>query len=157
VAPVLHGAGPAERGALDAIVRDGVPARQRDAVHEPLSIALNAGSVEEHCLVARDRTEGAITGFVLFGHVAGTHHTGRVRAVVVTPFARRRGVGRALMTGALEELRRTGCHLVVAEVPDEPDLVYFAALLNGSGFRLEATVPDLVRDGVAMRYFVWRV
>jgi ribosomal protein S18 acetylase RimI-like enzyme len=124
----------------------------RAALRETLDVALRGTSAEERVLVARDRPGGGVTGAVLFGETAGVPGAGRLRAVVVTPLARRRGVGRALVEDAVARLAASGARFVMAEVPDEPDTRYFAVLLEGCGFREEARAADLVRDGVAMRY-----
>ena len=93
-----------------------------------------------------------MTGFVLFGIVPGTQGAGRMRAVAVAPLARRRGVGRALVTAALHALDERGARFALVELPDEPLMRFLSALLDACGFSEESRAADLVRDGVAMRY-----
>ena len=152
-APVLAPALPEDRDALVALANESIPVGHRAAVREFLAESLaDPDASEERCVVARDREGGALTGFALFGFVAGATGAGRIRAVAVTPLARRRGVGRGLLETAVAELRDDGARFVVAEVPDEDEMGYFTLLLEACGFSEEGRAADLVRDGVAMRY-----
>lgn len=129
-----------------------IPSAYHALIAPPLSRSLHETNGEELLLLARDRAAGAVTGFVLFGVVPGTLGAGRVRAVAVAPLARRRGVGRALLTAALSDLEARGARFALVELPDEPGMRFLAALLDACGFTEESRAADLVRDGVAMRY-----
>jgi len=97
---------------------------------------------------------GAVVGVVLFGAVAGTIGGGTLYGVAVTPHARRRGVGRALVDHACAGLVAVGARLALAELPDDPALGDVRALLASAGFAERARVPDLVREGVALTFLV---
>ena len=155
-APLVERASPADRDAVLALFEASVPAAFRDVAHDALRAAL-AGSEEERCMVARDRARGAVTGFVLFGFVAGAVGAGRIRAVGVAPLARRRGVGRALVDASVSDLRDEGARFVLVELPDAPEARFASLLLTACGFGEEARAGDLVRDGVDMRYLIRRL
>ncbi len=143
---------PDDAVALRELFQASVPQAYRPLVESPLFHALSVPDAEERLLLSRDRLAGAVTGFVLFGVVPGTLGAGRVRAVAIAPLARRRGVGRALLTAAVQALEERGARFVLVELPDEPAMRFLAALLEACGFTEESRAADLVRDGVAMRY-----
>jgi ribosomal protein S18 acetylase RimI-like enzyme len=147
---------PSDREAVLALFEASVPVVFRDLLEEPLRAALR-GSDEELCAVARDREAGALTGFVLFGFVAGADGAGRIRAVGVAPLARRRGVGRALVETAVAELRDQGARLVLVELPDTDEAHFVSVLLAACQFEEEARAARLVSDGIDMRYVVRRL
>jgi GNAT superfamily N-acetyltransferase len=156
-APVIESAAPVDRDAILELLEASVPVAFRAPVREPLEVALSDAPSDERCLVARDRSGGAITGFALFGFVAGAAGAGRLRATGVAPLARRRGVGRALVESVVAELRDEGARFVIAELADAPEMRFVSVLLEACGFAEESRANDLVRDGVAMRYLVRRL
>ncbi len=79
---------------------------------------------------------------LLLGTAAPDPDTAVIEAVAVLPEARGRGVGRALMSQALEEARRAGRRRVALYVVEgnEPAVRLYASL----GFRKERIVPLLL-------------
>lgn len=98
--------------------------------------------------------DGSLAGVVLSGFVAGALGTGALLWVAVQPGLRRRGIGRALVAGALGGLDRDGARLVVAELPGDAVSGPIAALLAAAGFEREAEIADFYRDGVGL--ILWR-
>lgn len=147
---------PADRDAVLELFEASVPVAFRNLAYDALRTALD-GSDTERCAVSRDRTGGALTGFVLFGFVAGAIGAGKIRVVGVAPLARRRGVGRALVTAAVDELCNDDARFVLVELPDTDEARFASALLASCGFVEEARATDLVRDGVDMRFLVRRL
>jgi GNAT superfamily N-acetyltransferase len=156
-AVLVEHAVPIDRDAVLELFEASVPVVFRDVVREPLLAAFGDTPDEERCLVARDRSGGAITGFALYGFVAGAAGAGRLRAAGVAPMARRRGVGLALVENVVAELRDDGARFVIAELADAPEMRFVSVLLDACGFAEEARAADLVREGVAMRYLVRRL
>lgn len=154
---LVEHATPDDRDAVLELLEASVPVLFREVVREPLVAALGETSDDERCLVARDRSGGAITGFALYGFVAGAAGAGRLRAAGVAPMARRRGVGRALVETVVAELRDDGARFVIAELADAPEMRFVSVLLDACGFGEEARASDLVRDEMAMRYLVRRL
>ena len=93
-------------------------------------------------------TDAGLAGFALWRMVAGTVGTAELLAVLVEPPVRWRDVGGALVGAVLDTPRRRGARLLVAELADDPALAPMHDLLAACGFREEARVADLVRDGV---------
>ena len=107
--------------------------------------------------VAIAATRGdALLGVALYGEVSGTRNTGTLHWLAVRSDARRRGIGRLLLDGALAKLEETGMRLVVAELADDGAHLGMRALLGARGFALEGTVPDFYRDGVALTLWTRR-
>ena len=146
-AVVLRPAVEADRDALWALVG-------HDTLHMPYAETLNyflrrvfeAKSDETRAIVAEGH--GVITGFVLFGDVAGTIGTGRVHFVAVIATARHSTIGSSLCDAAVAELASRGARLVVAEVPDVETSIAGRALLNCCGFVEAGRVAAYYRDGV---------
>ncbi len=84
----------------------------------------------------------ALLILLLLGTAAPDPDTAVIEAVAVLPEARGRGVGRALMSRALEEARRAGRRRVALYVVEgnEPAVRLYTSL----GFRKERTVPLLL-------------
>ena len=76
--------------------------------------------------------EGAAAGFISVGLLRAPSGIGFVDLVVVAPWARRRGVGRALMEAAIPRLRERGAHRIELNVAatNGPAI----ALYRGMGF-----------------------
>lgn len=100
---------------------------------------------------------GALVGFTVHGDVAGAVATGVLLWVTVRPEARRRGVGRALVKRAIDDLRAGGARLVVAELPGSAQHAAAVGLLAACGFRGEGEVADFYRDGVPLLLFGYRL
>lgn len=107
------------------------------------------GRDEEHraLVIARDGTVAAIA---LFGAVAGAIGVTKLHAAVIAPSVSVADIGERIVTAVLDEARREGARLVVAELPDDPALGQVRTLLSSVGFDEEARVPDFYRDGVAL-------
>ena len=119
-----------------------------DRAMEVLQLA-ERGHDDEHraLVIARD---GTVAGLALFGVVVGAVGVTKLHAAVIAPSVSVADVGARIVTAVLEEARRDGARLVVAEMPDDPALGQMRALLSSVGFDEEARVPDFYRDGVAL-------
>jgi ribosomal protein S18 acetylase RimI-like enzyme len=70
--------------------------------------------------------------------------------VAVRHDARRRGIGRALVQRALDDLRLDGTRLVVAELAGSAENAPALQLLAACGFREEGAIADYYREGVPL-------
>lgn len=109
------------------------------------------------CVALAATRDEALLGVALHGEVSGTRHTGAILWLAVRPDARRRGIGRLLLDGALAQLAEAGARLVVAELAGDDAHAGMRALLGDAGFALEGTVPDFYRDGVALTLWTRRL
>lgn len=119
---------------------------------EVLDSALRFEDPEYLCLLAAPGESDPPIGLVLFGTVLGARLATKVHAVVA-PDPR---VQLALLDAVRETCVRSGERLVVCELPHDLPFDVTAVALVASGYREEGRIEDFLRDGVALRLFVWR-
>jgi len=98
------------------------------------------------CVAERD---GELVGFGVYGVVAGTLGTGTIYAILVAPRSRRAGIGARLLEYACADLASRRMRVVFAEMPADPYLVRYRALLISFGFLEETRIEDYYRDGIS--------
>jgi hypothetical protein len=91
--------------------------------------------------------------FVSFNFVAGADRTGAISCIARADEAS----GIAVLSAAVKDLSSGGARLIVAELPDLPEMERYAELLTLGGFAQEACVSDYYADGVGMRVLVARL
>lgn len=94
--------------------------------------------------------EGELVGFGVYGIVAGTIGTGMIHAIVVAPRSRRAGIGLRILEYAVADLASRRLRVIFAELPADPYLVRYRALLISYGFFEESRIDDYYRDGIPM-------
>lgn len=94
-----------------------------------------------------------LRGFASFNFVAGADRTGAISCVARADEAS----GIAVLSAAVKQLSSGGARLIVAELPDVPEMAAYGDLLAMAGFEPEAHVSDYYADGVAMRVLVARL
>jgi hypothetical protein len=94
-----------------------------------------------------------LRAFVSFNFVAGADRTGAISCIARADEAS----GIAALSAAVKELSAGGARLIVAELPDVPEMKSYAELLMLAGFTDEASVNDYYSDGVGMRVLVARL
>lgn len=119
---------------------DRIPELLRDAMASP------AGEYRA-CVAER---EGELVGFGLYGFVAGSVGTAMLYSVLVAPRSRRAGIGQRIVAHAHAELGGARCRVIVAEVPGDPCVARYRALLISYGFMEETRIDDYYRDGVPL-------
>ncbi|MEO5904993.1 MAG: GNAT family N-acetyltransferase [Gemmatimonadaceae bacterium] len=97
------------------------------------------------CVAERD---GEMVGLGAFGMVAGTVGTGMLYSILVGPGSRRAGIGERLLFQIKAELVTGGARMIVAEIPGDPSVMRFRALLLSHGFVEEARIEDYYREGL---------
>jgi hypothetical protein len=121
-------------------------------LREVLDDALRFEDPEYLCLLAESERESVLEGLVLFGTILGARLATRVHAVAaVDP-----RVQLALLDAVRETCVRSGERLVVCELPHDTPFDLTGIALVARGYREEGRIEDFVRDGVALRLFVWR-
>lgn len=94
-----------------------------------------------------------LRGFASFNFVAGTDRTGAISCVARADEAS----GIAVLSAAVKQLSSDGARLIVAELPDLPEMAAYGKLLGLAGFEPEAYVNDYYAEGVGMRVLVARL
>ncbi|MDO8501522.1 MAG: GNAT family N-acetyltransferase [Gemmatimonadaceae bacterium] len=117
---------------------DRIPELLQDAVLKP-------DGEHRACVAVRD---GEVVGFGVYGIVAGTVGTGILYSVLVAPRSRRAGIGQCILSYIATELSNTGARKIFTEVPGDPYLMRYRALLISYGFMEESRVENYYRDGV---------
>ena len=98
------------------------------------------------CVAERD---GELVGFGVYGIVAGTVGTGMVHAILVAPRSRRAGIGLRILEYSVADLASRRIRVIFAEMPADPYLVRYRALLLSYGFFEETRIEDYYRDGIS--------
>ncbi|HEX6575463.1 MAG TPA: GNAT family N-acetyltransferase [Gemmatimonadaceae bacterium] len=98
------------------------------------------------CVAERD---AELVGFGVYGIVAGTVGTGMIHAVLVAPRSRRAGIGLRILEYSVADLASRRIRVIFAEMPADPYLVRYRALLLSYGFFEETRIEDYYRDGIA--------
>jgi ribosomal protein S18 acetylase RimI-like enzyme len=93
--------------------------------------------------------DGEIVGFGVFGMIAGTIGTGILYSILVAPRSRRAGIGERLLFEISGTLASAGARMIIAELPADPIVMRFRALLLSHGFAEESRIDDYYRDGIA--------
>ena len=97
------------------------------------------------CVAVRD---AELVGFSVYGIVAGAVGTGMIHAILVAPRSRRAGIGLRLLEYATADLASRRMRVIFAELPGDPYLVRYRALLLSYGFFEETRIDDYYRDGI---------
>ena len=97
------------------------------------------------CVAERD---GELVGFGIYGIVSGTVGTAVIHGVVVAARSRRAGIGLRIMHHMTEDLASAGSRMIIAEMPADPVITRYRALLIACGFLEETRIDDYYRDGM---------
>jgi ribosomal protein S18 acetylase RimI-like enzyme len=97
------------------------------------------------CVAVRD---GEVVGLGTYGLVAGTAGTAVLYGVLVAPRSRRAGIGLRIILHIATELTGEATRMIVAEIPGDPAVMRYRALLLAYGFTEETRIDDYYRDGV---------
>jgi ribosomal protein S18 acetylase RimI-like enzyme len=98
------------------------------------------------CVAERD---GEIVGFGVYGVLAGAVGTSVIHAILVAPRSRRAGIGARILEYAQADLASRRMRVIFAEMPADPYLVRYRALLLSAGFFEETRIEDYYRDGIS--------
>ena len=93
--------------------------------------------------------EGELVGFGVYGIIAGALGSGIIHAILVAPRSRRAGIGARILEYATADLASRRMRVIFAEMPADPYLVRYRALLISHGFLEETRIEDYYRDGIS--------
>ncbi|MGH9424671.1 MAG: hypothetical protein ACRD3J_32155, partial [Thermoanaerobaculia bacterium] len=74
--------------------------------------------------------------------------TGTLYSILVGPRSRRAGIGERLLFQISADLASAGARMIIAEIPGDPLVMRFRALLLAHGFVEEARIDDYYADGI---------
>ena len=115
-----------------------IPALFRDAANED-------GGEYRACVAERD---GELVGVGVYGMVAGSVRTAMLYSIVVAPRSRRAGIGSRILQHVVEEMKKAKARILFADVPRDPYIVRYRALLISFGFFEESRIDDYYADDV---------
>lgn len=98
--------------------------------------------------------EGRVLGFACFGPHPLTEGTFDLYWIAVDPEARRRGVGRALLSQVETEVKARGGRLLVIETSGLPSYAPTRQFYESCGYRCEAVIRDFYAFGDDLVIFV---
>lgn len=115
-------------------------------IPELLRCAIDDPSGEYRACVAE--RDGEIVGFGVYGTIAGASGTGVLHGVFVAARSRRAGIGLRILLHISQDLANVGARMIIAELPGDPSIVKYRAMLLAYGFVEETRIDDYYRDGV---------
>lgn len=115
-----------------------------------LAAAAERGDPETRALLIE--RDGTVAALAIFGPVAGAADAWHLMTVLLAPRVEARDVGRAMIEGVVDDVRRAGARFLMAELPADAVMGRSLSLLRATEFREEGRVRDFYRDGVALLF-----
>ena len=151
---------PADRGRLHDLLQQVAifESHEIDVAEELIDVCLT-GSDDYLIYVAEDDgPEGAgsdqLLGYVCHGHNPVTDAIHDIYWIAVHPDARRRGVGRALLTHAEDRVRQLAGRGITIETSCRPEYGAARTLYEACGYATVAEIADFYKPGDAMRIYM---
>ncbi|NJC95252.1 MAG: N-acetyltransferase [Anaerolineales bacterium] len=98
-----------------------------------------------------------VLGYAIFGYRDLTEGVYDLYWIAVDPNARRKGVGRALVTACEEAVRDLGGRMLIAETSGTAEYASTREFYVRTGYVNEATIKDFYKPGDDLKIFVKRV
>jgi ribosomal protein S18 acetylase RimI-like enzyme len=106
------------------------------------------GKSNDYSMVCVAERDGEMVGFGVYGLTAGAIGTAAIDCVLVAPRSRRAGIGHRILSFAVDDLTSRRARVIFAELPGDPAMLRYRAMLLSHGFLEEARIDDYYRDGV---------
>jgi ribosomal protein S18 acetylase RimI-like enzyme len=98
-----------------------------------------------------------VLGYAIFGYRDLTDGVYDLYWIAVDPNARRKGVGRALITACEQAVRELGGHILIAETSGTDEYASTREFYVRTGYVNEATIKDFYKPGDDLKIYVKRV
>lgn len=108
-----------------------------------------------HFLVYREGDQ--VLGYAIFGYRDLTDGVYDLYWIAVDPDARRKGVGRALISACEQAVRELGGHILIAETSGTAEYAPTREFYAGMGYENEATIRDFYKPGDDLMIYTKRV
>ena len=108
-----------------------------------------------HFIVYRENDQ--VLGYAIFGYHDLTDGVYDLYWIAVDPNARRKGVGRALITACEEAVRAMGGRILIAETSGTAEYKSTREFYIRMGYVNEATIEDFYKPGDDLKIFVKHV
>jgi len=119
-----------------------------EPIPEMLEEAARGDGRERRAICVSDGDD--IVGLGVYGFITGTEGTATIDAIVIAPDVRGKGLGSGIARYIREDVRAAGGRLMIAELPSDPAISEYRAVLWGCGFRQESRIEDYYRDGMSL-------
>ena len=142
----------------DITARAGVFSQEEiDSVPEMLKeyLTLGAEGSGYHFIVYRDGEQ--VLGFAIYGFRDLTDGVYDLYWIAVDPSARRKSVGRKLLTACEDAVRADGGRIIIAETSGTPEYEPTREFYVCTGYVNEATIKDFYKPGDDLKIFVKRI
>jgi ribosomal protein S18 acetylase RimI-like enzyme len=138
---------PADRGAVRRLVAETGVFSQTEIgwAVEVVDAALERAEAGYHFLFADGA--GDLEGFACFGPIEGTANRFDLYWIAVSPSARGKGLGRALLHQSMAVARKLGATHMFIDTSTRPDYAAAHALYEALGFARMGTLDDFYADG----------
>ena len=118
-------------------------------------LALGAEGSGYHFIVYRDGEQ--VLGFAIYGYRDLTEGVFDLYWIAVDPHARRKNVGRKLLTACEDAVRAEGGRIIIAETSGTAEYASTGEFYIRTGYVNEASSKDFYRLGDDLKIFVKRV
>ena len=98
-----------------------------------------------------------VLGYAIFGYRDLTDGVYDLYWIAVDPNARRKGVGRALISACEEAVRKLGGRILIAETSGTAEYASTREFYVGMGYDNEATIKDFYKPGDDLKIYTKRV
>jgi ribosomal protein S18 acetylase RimI-like enzyme len=142
----------------DITARAGVFSREEiEAVPEMFDEYLKYGTEGSGYYFIAYREEGQVLGFAIYGRRDLVDGVFDLYWIAVDPNARRKGVGRALLTASEEAVRTMGGRIVIAETSGTAEYESTREFYVRTGYVNEASIKDFYSVGDDLKIFIKRI
>lgn len=108
-----------------------------------------------HFIVYREGEQ--VLGYAIYGYRDLTDGVYDLYWIAVDPNARRKGVGRALITACEEAVRAAGGRIIIAETSGTAEYESTREFYVRTGYVNEATIKDFYKPGDDLKIYIKRV
>lgn len=142
----------------DITARAGVFSREEiDSVPEMFDEYLRYGTEGDGYRFLVYREGDQVLGYAIFGWRDLTDGVYDLYWIAVDPSARRKSIGRKLLTACEEAVRNAGGRMVIAETSGTPQYEPTRKFYLGTGYVNEATIKDFYSPGDDLCIFIKRL
>ena len=118
-------------------------------------LTLGPGTSGYYFIVYKEAEQ--VLGFAIYGYRDLTDGVFDLYWIAVDPDARRKNVGRALVTACEQAVHQAGGRMLIAETSGAPNYESTRKFYIGVGYENEATIKDFYATGEDLKIFIKRI
>lgn len=105
------------------------------------------GEDPDYKIIVAQGAGGRLLGYICYGPTPMTAGTWDIYWVVVSPAARKRGIGKKMLLQTLSTIKSKNGKRIIIDTSSQRSYRPARALYEGTGFKPAGTVPDYYRKG----------